>query len=136
MPWTRQRQVSNVRIMVRQLLCVRWLHDPQIGAALRLLHGSPASAWTVEDLAREVGLSRSAFAERFGHFVQETPIHYLTRWRMQLAAHLLERQGLSIARIAAQVGYDSDATFNRAFKKCTGITPGAWRLDRLVGPRA
>lgn len=111
------------------------LRDPQIGAALKLLHGSPAAAWTVEALAREVGLSRSTFAERFGHFVQESPIHYLTRWRMHIAARLLERHGLSIAQIAAEVGYDSDATFNRAFKKCTGVTPGAWRQDRPIGSR-
>ena len=108
------------------------LRDPQIGAALKLLHGGPAAAWTVETLAREVGLSRSTFAERFGHFVHESPIHYLTRWRMQLAARLLERQGLSIAQIAAEVGYESVAAFNRAFKKCTGITPGAWRKVRPV----
>lgn len=108
------------------------LRDPHVGAALALLHGRPGEAWTVETLARDVGLSRSAFAERFTHFVQESPIHYLTRWRMQLSARLLEQNGLGIAQVAAEVGYDSDAAFNRAFKKCTGITPGAWRQDRLV----
>jgi AraC-like DNA-binding protein len=109
------------------------LRDPHVGAALALLHGRSGEAWTVETLARDVGLSRSAFAERFAHFVRETPIHYLTRWRMQLAARLLEQHGYSIAQIAAEVGYDSDAAFNRAFKKCTGFTPGAWRKARLGG---
>ncbi len=107
------------------------LRDPHIGAALALLHGRPGEGWTVETLAREVGLSRSAFAERFTHFVQETPMHYLTRWRMQLAARRLEQHGLGIAQIAAEAGYDSDAAFNRAFKKSTGVTPGAWRHDRF-----
>ena len=108
------------------------LRDPHVGAALALLHGRPGEAWTVETLARDVGLSRSAFADRFSHFVQESPIHYLTRWRMQLAARLLEQNGLGIAQIAAEVGYDSDAAFNRVFKKCTGTTPGVWRQYRLV----
>ena len=108
------------------------LRDPHVGAALALLHGRPGEAWTVEALARDVGLSRSAFADRFSHFVQESPIHYLTRWRMQLAARRLEQHGLGIAQIAAEVGYDSDAAFNRAFKKCTGSTPGVWRQNRLV----
>src|SRR5262249_26659275 len=61
------------------------LRDPQVGAALALMHGRPAEAWTLESLAREVGLSRSVFADRFGHFVQDSPMQYLTRWRMQLA---------------------------------------------------
>jgi AraC-like DNA-binding protein len=62
-------------------------------------------------------ISRSVFADRFAHFIQETPMHYLTRWRMQLASHLLERQGFGVAQVAAEVGYESEAAFNRAFKK-------------------
>jgi AraC-like DNA-binding protein len=108
------------------------LRDVHVGAALALLHGRPAEAWTVESLARAVGLSRSAFADRFAHFVDESPMHYLTRWRMQLAARLLERQDLGIAQIAAEIGYDSDAAFNRAFKKCMGATPGFWRQVRRL----
>lgn len=112
------------------------LRDTHIGAALALLHGRPAAAWTVEHLAREVGLSRSVFADRFAHFVQETPMHYLTRWRMQLATHLLERQGVGIAQVAAEVGYESEAAFNRAFKKCVGTPPGVWRRSRQMSRQA
>jgi AraC-like DNA-binding protein len=103
------------------------LRDPHVAAALALLHGSPRRDWTVDQLARAVGQSRSVFARRFTHVVHDTPMHYLTRWRMQLAAHLMERQGMSLAQVAADVGYDSEAAFNRAFKKCLGSPPGEWR---------
>jgi AraC-like DNA-binding protein len=106
------------------------LRDPHVGAALALMHGRPADAWTLERLAHEVGLSRSVFADRFAHFMQETPMHYLTRWRMQLASHLLERQGFGVAQVAAEVGYESEAAFSRAFKKSVGVPPGAWRRGR------
>ena len=106
------------------------LRDAHIGAALALLHGKPAETWTVESLARGVGLSRSLFAERFAHFVQDSPMHYLTRWRMQLATRLLERKGVGIAQVAVEVGYESEAAFNRAFKKCVGMPPGTWRRNQ------
>ena len=106
------------------------LRDAHVGAVLGLMHGRPAEAWTLERLAREAGVSRSLLADRFAHFVQDTPMQYLTRWRMQLATHLLERPGVGIAQIAAEVGYESEAAFNRAFKKCMGIPPGAWRRGR------
>ena len=108
------------------------LRDQHIGAALALMHGCPAEPWTLQELARKVGLSRTAFADRFTHFVQEAPMHYLTRWRMQLATRLLERQGAGLAQVAAEVGYGSEAAFNRAFKKCLGTTPGAWRRGRHI----
>jgi len=106
------------------------LRDVHVGAALALMHGRPAEAWTLERLAHEVGLSRSVFADRFAHFMQETPMHYLTRWRMQLATRLLERQGVGVAQVAGEVGYESEAAFNRAFRKCVGVPPGAWRRER------
>jgi AraC-like DNA-binding protein len=106
------------------------LRDPNVSQALALIHGRPAEAWTLERLALEVGLSRSAFADRFQHFVQDTPMQYLTRWRMQLATHLLNRQGVGLAQVAAEVGYESEAAFNRAFKRCMGVPPGAWRRGR------
>jgi AraC-like DNA-binding protein len=107
------------------------LRDRQIGLALRLIHARPAEAWTIERLAREVGLSRSAFAERFTEYVQVSPMHYLARWRMQLAARMLEKQGVSVSQAAADVGYESEAAFNRSFKKYLGVPPGAWRRTTM-----
>jgi AraC-like DNA-binding protein len=105
------------------------LRDRHVGAALKLIHGRPAHGWTLEDLAREVGLSRTTFADRFASFVGIPPMQYLARWRMQLAARRLETPGVSIAEVAAEIGYESEAAFNRAFKKLIGIPPGAWRRN-------
>jgi AraC-like DNA-binding protein len=106
------------------------LRDRHVGAALRLMHGRPAEAWTLDALAREVGLSRSVFAERFAGIMGAPAMHYLSAWRLQLAARLLERPSTSIAQAAAEVGYESEAAFNRAFKKHVGMPPGAWRRAR------
>ncbi len=106
------------------------LRDRHVGAALSLMHGRPSEDWTLETLAREAGLSRSAFAERFSALMSTPPMHYLSNWRLQLAARLLERPGVSVAQAAAQVGYESEAAFNRAFKKAVGQPPGAWRRSR------
>jgi AraC-like DNA-binding protein len=103
------------------------LRDRHVSSALRLIHGRPTEPWTLERLAREVGLSRSVFAERFTQYVQMPPMQYLGRWRLQLAARLLERPGCAIAEVSQKVGYESEAAFNRAFKKRMGIPPGAWR---------
>lgn len=103
------------------------LRDPQIGRALSALHGRSTEAWTAETLALEVGMSRSAFAERFTSLVGQPPMHYLALWRMQLAAqHLREGRG-SVAQIAFDVGYESEAAFSRAFKRQFGTSPGIWR---------
>ena len=112
------------------------LRDRHIGAALALMHARPTEAWTLDALAREVGLSRSAFAERFTAIMHAPPMHYLSNWRLQLAARLLEGQGTSIAQAAAAVGYESEAAFNRAFKKQVGLPPGAWRRTRLAAAQA
>jgi AraC-like DNA-binding protein len=106
------------------------LRDRHVGAALGLIHGRPHETWTLESLAREVGLSRSALAERFTSYVEVSPMQYLARWRLQLAARLLDNKSVSIAEAAAEVGYESEAAFNRAFKKYVGIPPGAWRRGR------
>jgi len=106
------------------------LRDPHVGRALAVLHASPARAWTIESLARESGLSRSAFAERFVSFAGLPPMQYLASWRMQLAAHQLLDSRRSIGDIAATVGYDSEAAFSRAFRKIVGVPPGAWRKTR------
>jgi AraC-like DNA-binding protein len=102
------------------------LRDPIVGQALALLHGGPQEPWTVERLAREVGVSRSVFAERFAGMVGQPPMQYLALWRMQLAARLL-RDGGHIADVASTVGYESEAAFSRTFKKLVGQSPGAWR---------
>jgi AraC-like DNA-binding protein len=113
--------------------CTDWLaglRDPFVGRALTALHRSPARDWALESLAREVGLSRSALAERFTEFVGQPPMQYLTNWRMQLAAnHLLSGMD-SVAEVAERVGYESEAAFSRAFKKVVGMPPSHWRKHR------
>jgi AraC-like DNA-binding protein len=106
------------------------LRDRHVSAALRLMHARPEESWTMEALAREAGLSRSAFAERFAAIMGAPPMQYLANWRLQRAARLLEGQNVSIAQAAAAVGYESEAAFNRAFKKQVGVPPGAWRRAR------
>jgi len=103
------------------------LRDPQIGRALALLHARPTEPWTAEGLALEVGMSRSVFAERFTSLVGQPPMHYLTLWRMQLAAQQLREGSGSVAQIAFEVGYESEAAFSRAFKREFGTSPGSWR---------
>jgi len=106
------------------------LKHRHIGHALRLIHGQPDRAWTLAELAREVGLSRSVFADRFVHYVGVSPMHYLGRWRMQLAIQHLAIPGVSVAQAGAEVGYESEAAFSRAFKKYVGVPPGSWRRGK------
>jgi AraC-like DNA-binding protein len=103
------------------------LQDAMVGRVLMLLHSRPAHPWTLPDLAREASASRSALAERFTSIMGTPPIQYLTQWRMQVAANLLAQSAAKVSAIGAQVGYDSEAAFSRAFKKATGLAPGAWR---------
>ena len=103
------------------------LRDPFVGKALSLIHRSPARNWTIEELARDVGLSRSVLAERFADLVGLPPMHYLAKWRMQIASELLSGGSTNIATVAAETGYGSEAAFSRAFKKMVGIPPSAWR---------
>jgi len=103
------------------------LRDRAVGKCLALMHENPARAWTVDSLAREVGASRSVLAERFTHFVGQSPIQYLGRWRMALATNYLRRSSLSVASIAEEVGYETDATFSRAFRREFGMPPATWR---------
>ena len=107
------------------------LRDRHVGQAMRLIHGQPVHQWTLDSLAHEVGLSRSVFADRFTHFVGVSPMHYLGRWRMQLATRHLENPSASLAQVAAEIGYESEAAFNRAFKKHVGAPPGTWRRGRM-----
>lgn len=103
------------------------LNDPLVARVLALLHGEPARRWTLEELAARSGSSRSVLAERFAHFVGEPPMQYLTRWRLHLAARLLDQPPAKVAAVAAAVGYESEAAFSRAFKRSTGIAPARWR---------
>lgn len=109
------------------------LRDRHISTALRHMHAKPEENWTLEMLAREAGMSRSAFAERFAEIMGVPPMQYLSNWRLQRAARLLEQPSISIAQAAAAVGYESEAAFNRAFKKQVGLPPGAWRRSRAPG---
>ena len=103
------------------------LNDPVVGRALQLLHASPARRWTADALAREAGSSRTVLGERFNELLGRPPIEYLTGWRIQLAADRLRNTRDGMARIAADIGYESEAAFSRAFKRVTGMTPGRWR---------
>ncbi|HVG28223.1 MAG TPA: AraC family transcriptional regulator [Pyrinomonadaceae bacterium] len=114
-----------------------WLagaRDPVTGQALALLHKRPADPWTISNLARRVGLSRTRLAERFRHFLGESPMAYLTRWRLRLGAEMLQSTEDSVAEVAAAVGYGSEAAFNRAFKREFGCPPGQFRRKRRVPP--
>jgi AraC-like DNA-binding protein len=109
------------------------LRDESIGRALGKLHHRPAHPWSLEDLAREVGMSRSVLAERFSHFVGVPPMQYLAQWRMQLAANLLSSSALGLAEIAEQVGYGSETALSRAYKRWVGVAPAEWRRSKQSG---
>src|SRR6202008_3363499 len=107
-----------------------WLagaRDSEVGKTLELMHRSPAHPWTIATLANEAGISRSVLAERFRHYLNETPMAYLTRWRLQLGAQRLSSTSYSVAQIASEVGYESEAAFNRAFKREFEIPPARFR---------
>jgi AraC-like DNA-binding protein len=103
------------------------LHEPSVARALALLHGDITRRWTVDDLGREVGLSRSALADRFIRLIGVPPMHYLASWRMQVATQKLRDTNASLAQVAETVGYDSEAAFSRAFKKAFAVAPATWR---------
>ena len=108
------------------------LRDPSVGRALQKLHQRPTHAWTLESLAREVGVSRSVLAERFAHFVGVPPIQYLAQWRIQLAASQLRSSAASLAEIAESVGYGSEAALSKAFKRLVGVAPASYRQGMLA----
>jgi len=110
------------------------LRDPVVGKALALMHARVSELWTAEALAREVNMSRSAFAERFTAMLGRPPIRYLTEWRMQLARQKLRETRDTIAEIAYHVGYESEAAFTRAFRRECGGPPARWRKEELLRP--
>ncbi len=107
------------------------LRDENIGRALQKLHERPAHDWSLDELAKECGLSRSVLAERFAYLVGVPPIQYLAQWRIQLAASLLRGGKASLAEIAERVGYGSEAALSRAFKRQVGVAPAFYRRDAL-----
>ena len=114
-----------------------WLagaRDPIIGEALALLHKEPADPWTVSDLARRIGLSRTRLAERFRHFLGASPMAYLAQWRLKLGAEILQSSEDSVAQVATTVGYGSEAAFNRAFKREFACPPAQFRRKRKATP--
>jgi AraC-like DNA-binding protein len=111
------------------------LRERHVGKALALMHERPEHPWSVDDLAREVGLSRSALHERFMRYVEQAPMQYLASWRMQLGATLLRESSRVVADIALAVGYDSEAAFARAFKRMVGMPPAAWRKAQADSSR-
>ena len=113
-----------------------WLagaRDPVVGAALALMHRNPCHRWTLSQLASGAGASRSALAERFERFLREPPLTYLARWRMQLAARKLRSSGTTVLQVAIDVGYDSEAAFNRALKREFGLPPARYRKQYPEG---
>jgi AraC-like DNA-binding protein len=113
-----------------------WLaaaREPAVGRALMLMHHRSAHPWTLVSLAHEVGVSRSVLSERFRHYLGESPIAYLTRWRLRLGARALTSTGHTVAQIALDVGYESEAAFNRAFKREYGQPPARYRRQRQAG---
>lgn len=103
------------------------LRDRPVGRALALIHEDPARAWTIDALANEVALSRSAFYDRFARLIGQPPMQYLTNWRMAVAATLLRESRAPVASVALDVGYESEAAFARAFKRLVGTPPARWR---------
>jgi AraC-like DNA-binding protein len=103
------------------------LRDPHAARALALLHREIARPWSVDELGREVGLSRTALADRFTRLIGVPPMRYLANWRMQVATTKLRNSSASLAQIAEMVGYESEAAFSRAFKKAFGVAPATWR---------
>ncbi len=109
------------------------LRDPAVGRALRLLHRDCAHDWTVAELAREAGMSRTILSERFTALLGMPPMTYLTSWRMQRAASLLSAGTATLAQITDAIGYESEASFSRAFKRMTGLSPMHWRQKARHG---
>jgi AraC-like DNA-binding protein len=112
------------------------LRDRHVGRALALLHERPTHDWTVDELATQAGLSRSALAQRFSELIGQPPMQYLTRWRLRRAAAALKDSRRPVAALAEEYGYDSESAFNRAFKREFGMPPAAWRREGARGAKA
>lgn len=123
-------QILRAQLAVDSRAAAPWIHglqDPQIGAALELIHQSPAKHWTVAGLASAVSMSRSSLARRFVECVGETPMRYLARCRILRAAQMLDAEHLSVADATHRVGYESESSFSKAFHRYLGCSPAAYR---------
>jgi AraC-like DNA-binding protein len=109
------------------------LRDRYVGKTLSLMHAEPARPWTVDELGNAVGLSRSALSQRFNELLGQPPMQYLTRWRLTLAAQQLAGTTRPVGTVADEIGYESEAAFNRAFKREFGVPPAAWRKGNARG---
>jgi AraC-like DNA-binding protein len=131
--------VETLRLYIAHLPAqTGWLagaRDAEVGKTLALMHRNPSHPWTIASLAREAGLSRSVLVERFRRYLNETPMAYLTRWRLQLGEQMLGSTSYSVAQIASEVGYESEAAFNRAFKREFGTPPARFRNQSRSGRR-
>ena len=130
--------IETVRRYIRSLppTEVGWLagvRDPAVGQVLSMFHERPAHPWNIAKLAKAVGVSRSVLAERFRHYLGQSPIAYLTLWRLRLGARALTSGSRSVAEIASEVGYESEASFNRAFKRHFDLPPARYRKNRTSG---
>lgn len=131
-------QVLRAQLAVDSRAAGPWIHgleDARVGAALELIHESPDADWTVARLAASVAMSRSNFAQRFAACVGESPMHYLARCRILRAAQLLEAEQLSVTEAMQRVGYESESSFTKAFRRHLGCTPGAYRSPQRRGRR-
>jgi AraC-like DNA-binding protein len=132
--------VATLRSYIAQLPTDQtgWLasaRDIEVGKALALMHRNPAHPWTIASLAREAGVSRSVLAVRFRHYLNQAPMAYLTHWRLQLRAQMLTSTNYSVAQIALEVGYESEAAFNRAFKRQFTVPPARFRSQSRAAQR-
>ena len=123
----KREKTGRVFSLARQTGWLAGARDSEVGKTLALMHRNPAHPWTIASLAREAGVSRSVLAERFRHYLNEPPMAYLTRWRLQLGAQMLASTSYSVAQIASEVGYESEAAFNRAFKRAFETPPARFR---------
>jgi len=128
--------IQAVRAYAAQHTCpaswLRGLSDRRVGRALMLLHARYAEPWTLDSLAREVGTSRTHLAVQFRELVGETPINYLTRWRVTRAATRLKSEKVSIERVGEDLGYGSNAVFSKAFRRVTGVSPARYRREQAA----
>jgi AraC-like DNA-binding protein len=120
----------------RQVGWLAGLRDRHVGRALALMHENPMQRWSVDRLAGQAGLSRSALAQRFTELIGQPPMQYLKRWRLGLAAAALKDSRRPVAALAEQYGYESEAAFNRAFKREFGMPPASWRRQRTAAAKA